>query len=92
MAESQKREPTSEEYPSVISYLREDIQDLRLDMRQMRQEIQEFRTEVREEMRQGFQFVHSRIDSHFRWVLTGMLGVGGIVIASAGVVVAMLKP
>ena len=38
------------------------------------------------------QFVHSRIDSHFRWVLTGVLGVGGIVIASAGVVVAMLKP
>ena len=88
MAEPPKREPTSEEYPLVISYLREDIQDLRLDMRQMRQEIQE----VREDVRQGFQFVHSRIDSHFRWILTGMLGVGGIVIASAGVVVAMLKP
>ena len=61
--------------------LREDIQDLRLDMRQMRQEMQEFRAEVRQE-----------IHSSFRWILTGMIGVGGLVIASAGVVVAMLRP
>ena len=78
----------SEAYPLMILSQNKDIQDVRFDMRQMNQEIQQCCTEVQ----QGFQSTHSRIDSHIRWMITGKISVAGPVIASAGVVVAMLKP
>ena len=68
--------PPPEQLPWGISYLREDIQDLRQDLREsiqgIHQEIQEVRQEVRSEIhdvRQEIRILHNRIDDRYELLL-----------------------
>ena len=92
MNEPKKPAPTPEEYPLVITFLREDVQDLRQDMndfrREVRQDINDFRKETRQELGE----LTRRFESRINWVITSLIGVGTLVVASAGVVVAVLRP
>lgn len=81
----ERQKPTSpDEYPLAFSL---DVQAIR-QMNEFRQEVRHDVNELRQEIRQEIRSVHSRIN----WVFTSMVGVGCMVVASAGVVVAMLKP
>jgi len=102
--------PASEELHWGVSYLREDIQDLRNQMhkdtqetrqqmrediqetrQQMREDIQDLRNQMREdtqETRQQIGVAHQRIDEtnkrmdiHFRWLMTTLVAITGVLIA-----------
>ena len=88
--------PPAEQLPWGISYLREDIQDLRQDLRENIQG-------VRQEMHQGFHALNSRIDgridetnrridelnrslsdrldSRFTWTIATMVALAGVIVA-----------
>lgn len=90
--------PSSEQLPWGISYLREDIQDLRQEMRdntqEVRQEVQGVRQEMRQEiqdLRQEIGAVHRHIDSRFAWTITTVIALGGLMVTLLGVVVAVFK-
>ncbi len=71
-----------------VAYLREDLQDLRL---QMREDIKDLREQVAETSRSLGQRIdetnkridqtNGRIDSRFAWLITTMLALTGILIA-----------
>ena len=50
MNEPKKPAATPEEYPLVISFLREDVQDLRQGVNQVHQEVNEHRKETRQDI------------------------------------------
>ena len=52
-----------------INYLREDIQDMRLDMREIRVEMQGRLGEMHSETNGRFAEMQKRIDSRFFWTL-----------------------
>ena len=92
MTEEQKPTPTAEEFPLVISFLREDIQDVRQDLRQSVNQLHDELREHRQSTREEIQFVQARMDARFNQVIGSLIGVAGLVVASASVVVVMLKP
>lgn len=92
--------PPAEELHWGISYLREDIQDLRQQMRQdfqdVRQEIQDVRNELRQEiqavrndLRDNVRDLHARIDAKFAQLLAAMVGMTGIIIGAVFAIVQM---
>ena len=56
--------------------------------REVRQDINDFRKETRQELGE----LTRRFESRINWVITSLIGVGTLVVASAGVVVAVLRP
>jgi len=107
----------SEEFPLVISFLREDIQDVRNEIRfnserldnmhtGLNQRIDSVRDDLNQKIDQSNQrtdqfrvelsdcidALSKRLDSRFALMLTTMIGLAGVVVATGGVVVAMLKP
>ena len=78
-----------------ISYLREDIQDLRNQMREDIQELHNQRREDIQDLRNQIGIVHHRIDetnkridetnkrmdAHFIWIMTTLVAITGILIA-----------
>jgi hypothetical protein len=96
----------SEEFPLVISFLREDIQDVRNEIRfnserldkmhtGLNQRIDQSNTELGQRIDQSNQRIDAlsrRLDSRFALLLTTMVGLAGVVVATGGVVVAMLRP
>lgn len=84
--------PPAEELHWGISYLREDIQDLRQEMREsvqgVRHEIQEVRQEMRSEIRavhtridETGRYLSDRLDSRFMWLLATMVALTGVIVA-----------
>ena len=84
--------PAPDEIHWGVAYLREDIQDVRQDMRQQTQDIrQDMHQQIeglRQDMHQQIGLIHSRIDetnkridSQFKWLITTMLAMTGILIA-----------
>ncbi|MBI2503930.1 MAG: hypothetical protein HYW07_11945 [Candidatus Latescibacteria bacterium] len=80
--------PSSSQPPAEfhwgISYLREDFQNLRTDFQNLRTEV---RAEI-QDLRAEIRGVHVRIDdgnkrqdTHFRWLLTTMIALAGVIIA-----------
>ena len=98
--------PPPEQLPWGISYLREDIQDLRQDLRDSTQGV---RQEMREEIRllhgrldvmnaslsgridDRYELLLKRIDSRFAWTITTVIALGGLMVTLVGVVVAVFK-
>ena len=106
MNEPKKPAATPEEYPLVISFLREDVQDLRQGVNQVHQEVNEHRKETRQDineyrnetrqdiaaLRQDMAEMARRFESRFNWIITSLIGLGTLMVATAGVVVAILRP
>lgn len=96
----------SQEFPLVISFLREDIQDVRNEIRFNSERLDKMHTGLnqridqsnqrtdnfREDLNQRIDALSRRLDSRFALLLTTMIGLAGVVVATGGVVVAMLKP
>ena len=70
MAEKPDQQSTPPQPPEGlhwgISYLREDIQDIRQETRQEFQEVRQELQDVRQEMRQGFQEVRQEMREEFQ--------------------------
>ena len=80
MAESTdptSRSPAPEELHWGISYLREDIQDLRQDLRQ---QISAVHNRI-DETNKRIDETNKCIDLHFRWLMTTLVAVAGVIIA-----------
>ena len=83
--------PASEELHWGISYLREDIQDLRNQVGAVHQRIDETNRSLSEQiqdLRNQVGLVHRRIDetnkrmdAYFRWTMTTLIAITGILIA-----------
>ena len=80
--------PTPGEMPWVISYLRDDIQDLRQDLRtQLRavhDRIDETNKRIDETSRllgEQIRAVHKRMDTYFLWIMGTLVTITGILIA-----------
>jgi len=83
--------PASEELHWGISYLREDIQDLRNQVGAVHQRIDETNRSLGEQiqdLRNQVGLVHRRIDetnkrmdAYFRWTMTTLIAITGILIA-----------
>ena len=56
------RSKPPEEMHWGIAYLREDVQDMRIDIRGVHDRIDDTNQQLRSEMQAGFQAVHQRID------------------------------
>ena len=76
--DSTSRSPAPEELHWGISYLREDIQDLRQDLRQ---QISDVRQQI-SDMHNRIDETNKRIDLHFRWLMTTLVAVAGVIIAA----------
>ena len=82
---------TTEELYREVIHVREDIQDLRSQIGGIHHRIDETNRRVDETNRRidetnrslGAQIhaVHMRLDTHFRWTLTTLVGITGILIA-----------
>ena len=84
--------PTSANVPDDmhwgISYLREDLQDLRLEMRSVNARFDSMNTRID----QVVETLTRRIDSRFSLLLTAMIALSGIVIAANFAVLKLYLP
>jgi signal transduction histidine kinase len=77
------------EVPWVVSYLREDIQDLRNEVREVRRSVQRLEEKVDEGLERLDEKIDARtdglrqdMDMRFRWTLTTMVAVGALIVAA----------
>ena len=96
MTESSSQTPRPqppEELHWGISYLREDIQDLRQEMRGNTQEMREevrllysrmdaLNTSLGTRIDDRYELLLKRIDSRFAWTLTTVIAVAGVIVAA----------
>jgi CHASE3 domain sensor protein len=80
MAEASTPQPPPEQLPWGISYLREDIQDLRNEVRNIHSRIDE-----------TARYLSDRIDARFASLVTTIVAIGGVIISLVAVVIAMVK-
>ena len=73
------------EVPWVVSYLREDIQDLRSEVREVRRSVQR----LDEKLDSGLERLEAKIEGlrrevnvQFRWMLGTMVAVGALIVAA----------
>ena len=88
MASEQSTSPTPEDMHWGISYLREDLQDLRQEMRSVTARIDTMNTSLNTRIDSVAETLTRRIDSRFALLLTAMIAMNGVVI---GAVFAILK-
>jgi hypothetical protein len=72
--------PPSEQLPWGISYLREDIQDLRSEVRNVHNRNDE-----------TARYLSDRLDARFTSLVTTIVAIGGVIISLVAVVIAMVK-
>ena len=75
--------PTSEELHRGLGYLREDIQDLRNQVGSLHRRIDETNGRIDETNRslgEQIRAVHKAMESNFRWTLTTLVALTGILI------------
>ncbi|MCC7262748.1 MAG: hypothetical protein IT369_09535 [Candidatus Latescibacteria bacterium] len=82
MSEASTPQPTppAEQLPWGISYLREDIQDLRNEVRNIHNRIDE-----------TARYLSDRIDARFTSLVTTIVAIGGVIISLVAVVIVMVK-
>ena len=95
---SESRPSTPEEFPLVVTLLRENIQDLHQDIRDLRselkQDIQDVRSElhsVRSELKEDIGDLGAKMDARFARLNTTLIAVAGVVVAAVGALAAVLK-
>ena len=95
---SESRPSTPEEFPLVVTLLRENIQDLHQDIRDLRselkQDIQDVRSElhsVRSELKEDIGDLGATMDARFARLNTTLIAVAGVVVAAVGALAAVLK-
>ena len=77
-------QPPPEDMHWAISYLREDLQDIRNETRDLHKRIDEVSTVAageRRELRQHIGALSTRLDSYFRWTMGGMIGIASLIVA-----------
>ena len=91
-----------EDFPLALSFLREDVQEIRQDIHNLRQEMRqdlaaissrmdEFRRELFQRNDDSYKELSKRLDSRFTLLLTALLTLGGIMVTLSGIIVAILK-
>ena len=95
---SESRPSTPEEFPLVVTLLRENIQDLHQDIRDLRselkQDIQDVRSElhsVHSELKEDIGDLGAKMDARFARLNTTLIAVAGVVVAAVGALAAVLK-
>ena len=76
-----------QEFHWGISYLREDIQDLRQEFRSVHTRIDGTNQHIDEK----YELLNRRLDSQFRWFMTTIVTIGGVLVALSGVIISALK-
>ncbi|MGB1718387.1 MAG: hypothetical protein ACPHO6_09535 [Candidatus Latescibacterota bacterium] len=77
---SESRPSTPEEFPLVVTLLRENIQDLHQDIR-----------DLRSELKQDIGDLGAKMDARFARLNTTLIAVAGVVVAAVGALAAVLK-
>ena len=78
MADSQSSSPTPEDMHWGISYLREDLQEVKQDMRDFRKEVSQEFANIRREMAQQFAEQRKEVAQQLRHNLMVMVGINGV--------------
>jgi len=73
--------PKPEEMPWVISYLHDDIQDLRQDLRTQIGAVNNRIDETNRSLGEQIRAVHKRIDIYFLWMMGTLVTITGVLIA-----------
>ncbi|MGB1893288.1 MAG: hypothetical protein ACPHSD_16575 [Candidatus Latescibacterota bacterium] len=77
---SESRPSTPEEFPLVVTLLRENTQDLHQDIRDLRSELKE-----------DIGDLGAKMDARFARLNTTLIAVAGVVVAAVGALAAVLK-
>ena len=88
---SESRPSTPEEFPLVVTLLRENIQDLHQDIRDLGSELKQDIQDVRSELKEDIGDLGAKMDARFARLNTMLIAVAGVVVAAVGALAAVLK-
>jgi len=91
---SESRPTTPEEFPLVVTLLRENMQDLHQDIRELRQESRlhdQNLQETRRELKQDIQNMAQQMDARFSRLTTALIASAGVIVAAMGAMTTYLK-
>lgn len=78
--ENKAEKDIAAEYPLVISFLREDLQDVRSELREIRNKIDNLGGKINE-LRDGIYEIRKNMNRMLVWIVGTMVAMGGIITA-----------